>query len=119
MTFTVPLEIDFEIGGNIADAGGWDYSIDKSNGKSSIEHLVRKSLEFQRDELKHNIDVDKLTKKIVYGQYENMPAWAQKQLWNTGKKVKGMGDDPRRKSERLNAAKQFAAFKLEKLNESK
>lgn len=119
MHFTVPLEIDFEIGGNIRDAGGWDYSLDASNGKASINHLVRKALEFQRDDLKHDLDVDAVYTQITEGQYSEMPAWAQKQLWNTGKVVPNMGEDPRRSSERLNRKKQFKTFALESKREGK
>ena len=103
--FTVPLEIDFEIGANLRDCAGWDYSIDKSNGKSSFEVLIRNTLEFQRDVLGYDINVKEEYMQITRGQYKDMPDWAKKQLWNCKKKVRDMGEDPRAKADFMTRSK--------------
>lgn len=97
LEFTVPLEIDFEIGGNLRDCGAWDYSIDAKNGNGSFEHLIRETLEFQVKELGHDIDVEKVFKHITIGQYDDMPDWAKKQMWNVGKEPKKTKDPRKRK----------------------
>lgn len=97
LEFTVPLEIDFEIGGNLRDCDAWDYSIDAKNGNGSFEHLIRETLEFQVKELGHDIDVEKAFKHITIGQYDDMPDWAKKQLWNVGKEPKKAKDPRKRK----------------------
>lgn len=97
LEFTVPLEIDFEIGGNLRDCGAWDYSIDAKNGRGSFEHLIRETLEFQVKELGHDIDVEKVFKHITIGQYDDMPDWAKKQMWNVGKEPKKTKDPRKRK----------------------
>ena len=112
LKFTVPLEIDFEIGGNLRDCDAWDYSLDDSNGKGSFNHLIRETLKFQRDELGHKIDVDKVFKQITETQYKDMPHWAKKQLWNTGKQPKGV-KDPRKKSDMLTRKVLNKIYKLE------
>lgn len=96
--FTVPLEIDFEVGCNIRDCEAWDYSL-KDSGRdkdSSIERILRMTLEQQRDEFGYDVDVDAVLKQIMTGQYEHMPKWAQKQAWNVGMKMKKMKKDPRK-----------------------
>lgn len=136
MTFPVPLEIDFEIGANIRDCSGWDYSLKSSdknfkenvagkkmklpNGEkkpddNSIENLIYIALKQQRDEFKHDIDVDAVFKQIMTEQYEHMPAWAQKQAWNVGAKMKGMKKDPRAPHEVVDAKK--AKLMLAKLTQ--
>lgn len=112
LKFTVPLEIDFEIGGNLRDCDAWDYSLDDSNGKGSFNHLIRETLKFQRDELGHKIDVDEVFKQITETQYKDMPHWAKKQLWNTGKQPKGV-KDPRKKSDILTRKDLNKIYKLE------
>lgn len=112
LKFTVPLEIDFEIGGNLRDCDAWDYSLDDSNGKGSFNHLIRETLKFQRDELGHKIDVDEVFKQITETQYKDMPHWAKKQLWNTGKQPKGV-KDPRKKSDMLTRKDLNKIYKLE------
>lgn len=112
INFTVPLEIDFEIGANLSDTAGWDFSIDKANGKSSFENLIYNTLVFQRDVMKYKVDVEETFQHIMYGQYEYMPAWAKKQMWNTGKVKKGK--DPRKPKDVMNAKKIVKKFELEK-----
>lgn len=107
--FTVPLEIDFEIGANLRDCGGWDYSLHESNGKDSFNSLIRKTLEFQRDELGYELNVNEVYKHITEGQYDDMPHWAQCQLWNV-KKMRGK--DPRRKGDVLNKKMIEKRYKL-------
>lgn len=94
MKFTVPLEIDFEIGSNERDVGGWNYSME------NLSKLVKKTLQEQKDELGYKVNVKKVHDDILFGQYEAMPDWAKKQCWNYGWKLKGMTKDPRSKSER-------------------
>lgn len=111
MRFPVPLEIDFEIGANIRDCAGWDYSL-KSNfsdfkekrnkDDGSIEALIYAALKQQRDEFGYDVDVDAVFKQIMQGQYEHMPDWAKKQAWNLKYKMKGMKKDPRAKEEIFN-----------------
>lgn len=111
IAFTVDLEIDFEIGANLRDCGAWDFSIDKANGKNSFETLLRQTLEFQRDTLKYDVDVDAVYDQICHDQYDDMPDWAKKQMWNTGKQPKNV-TDPRSKQERLNESKIRKTFEM-------
>jgi len=93
MDFVVPLEIDFEIGSNERDVEGWDYSIE------SLERIMRGTLKTQK-EWGHNVDVEKDLHSSVFGHYEDMPEWAQKQAWNYKLKLRGMKKDPRSKKEK-------------------
>lgn len=94
MEFTIPLEIDFEIGANERDVKGWDYSLE------SMDDIILKTLKSQVEEHGHEIDVAKVHKLIMSKQYEQMPDWAKKQCWNMGAKLKGMSADIRKKSEK-------------------
>lgn len=126
MAFTVPLEIDFEVGANIRDCAAWDYSIaspdpdfrdneagkkmklpngDKKPGDSSLENVIYMALKQQKEEFGHDLDVDAVFKDIMKNQYAEMPAWAQKQAWNIGYKMKGMKKDPRADHEVVDAKK--------------
>lgn len=99
LTFPVPLEIDFEIGSNIRDCKGWDYSL------VGLEELLTKAVKQQRDEFKHDVDVEKTVRQMMRGQYEHMPDWAKKQAWNIGMKMDGMRVDPRKSEEVIDAKK--------------
>lgn len=112
MTFPIPLEIDFEIGSNLSDCSGWDYSLssdkdvrDCKPGKavdSSAAALVYAALKQQKEEFGHeDLDVEKVFKHIMTKQYEHMPDWAKKQAWNKGLRMKGMKVDPRGKGDVL------------------
>jgi len=148
MAFTVPLEIDFEVGANIRDCAAWDYSLrsedptfkencagkknklpngEKKPGDSSLENIVYMALKQQKEEFGHDLDVDAVFKDIMKNQYAEMPSWAQKQAWNIGYKMKGMKEDPRRPEDCVDAkkAKMFlasnnvSAGKKTKVKESK
>jgi hypothetical protein len=71
--FNVDLEIDFEIGPNLKDMQGWDYS------KKVLEKIVEDSLAFQKNELKRDIDVEEVYTKI-FSQIKNGPAWLSSQV---------------------------------------
>jgi len=126
MKFLVPLEIDFEIGANIRDCAGWDYSLksadpdfkdnvagkkpvdkkgEKKEDDGSIENLIYQALKQQRDEFKYDVDVDAVFKQIMSKQYVDMPDWAKKQAWNTGMKMEGMKKDPRTTDEVIDKKK--------------
>lgn len=95
--FTIPLEIDFEIGPNGRDSTGWNYDI-RALGKIIMDTLTK-----QKEELGHTeLDVEKVYSDIMEGQYKDMPDWAQKQCWNLRLNLKGMRKDPR--NSRLQAA---------------
>jgi DNA polymerase I-like protein with 3'-5' exonuclease and polymerase domains len=94
MKFPVALEIDFEVGSNLRDCPGWDYSL------KGMEKLIFDALTQQKEELGYAVDPKKVTKRIMTEQYEHMPDWAKKQAWNIGMKMKDMGDDPRSKADR-------------------
>ncbi|MNL50498.1 hypothetical protein D3C87_1735190 [compost metagenome] len=78
---------------------------EKKPGDSSIENIIYMALKQQKEEFKHDLDVDAVFKQIMKGQYEHMPAWAQKQCWNVGYKMKGMKEDPRADHEIVDAKK--------------
>lgn len=95
--FLVPLEIDFEVGPNIRDCKGWDYSIEHLN------ELVEKSVDYQLDEMGYtNIDKKAILRNVAKEQYKDMPDWAKKQAWNKKLKMKGMNRDLRGKHEVFN-----------------
>lgn len=72
---TVDLEIDFELGAALSQVDKWDFSV------ASLEQLVKSSLEFQRDELKHDVDVDH-TMRLIFSQRQDMSGWMRKQIKN-------------------------------------
>lgn len=82
--FTSAPEMDFDVGANERDVKGWNFSF------NSMEELVRKGLEFQRDELRYKVNVDRVTDQIMQDQYDDMPIWMQKQLWANGIKIRSM-----------------------------
>lgn len=94
MDFVVPLEIDFELGSNERDVEAWDYSIEH------LERIMKGTLKEQK-EWGYDIKVKKVLNDTIFGHYEDMPEWAQKQAWNYGLKLKGMSKDPRAKSEKF------------------
>ena len=57
-----------------------------------LEEIVEKSLVFQRDELKRDIDVKK-TMKIVFSQKQDMPQWMRNQIKKLGFKFKHEKDN--------------------------
>ena len=69
------LEIDFEIGATLSTCETWDFSI------YGLYDLVRDALEFQRDELKHDVDVAE-TLDLVFSQTQDMPKWMVTQCKN-------------------------------------
>lgn len=69
------LEIDFEIGATLSTCDTWDFSV------FGLYDLVRDALEFQRDELKHEIDVAS-TLELVFSQTQDMPKWMITQCKN-------------------------------------
>lgn len=95
MKFTVPLEIDFEIGSNERDVEAWNYSMEQ------LSDIIKGTLKVQKNTFDHSVNVKKVHDQIMYGQYEDMPDWAKKQCWNYGMKLKGMKKDPRSKDEKF------------------
>jgi DNA polymerase I-like protein with 3'-5' exonuclease and polymerase domains len=92
--FTIPLEIDFEIGSNERDAKSWDYSIDQ------LSNIIKQTVKFQKEELGHKkANVSKVHDQIMNCQYADMPHWAQKQCWNLGLELEGMKEDVRQPNE--------------------
>ena len=91
--FTVPLEIDFEIGPTGKHVKEWDYNI------NTLQGIIKESLRFQKKYLDHDIDTKALYDHVFTKQYRDMPEWAQKQAWNKGMEMKGMKKDPRSKEE--------------------
>ena len=97
MDFAVPLEIDFEIGSNERDVEAWNYSLDQLSG------IIKGTAKTQKG-WGYDINVNKTHKDVMYGQYADMPSWAQKQAWNCGMKMEGMKKDPRSKKEKIEVA---------------
>jgi DNA polymerase I-like protein with 3'-5' exonuclease and polymerase domains len=73
-------QIDMDIGSCLANVSKWDWSMPE------LYKLVKESLEFQRDELKYNVDVAK-TLKMIFSQTEDYPKWLKQQVKNTGWKL--------------------------------
>lgn len=73
--FVVDLEIDFELGAALSQVQAWDFSV------AELERIVKESLEFQRDELNYEVNVDK-TMKTIFNQKDDMPDWMKKQIAN-------------------------------------
>lgn len=69
------LEIDFEVGATLSTCDTWDFSV------FGLYDLVRDALEFQRDELKHDLDVA-ATLDLVFSQTQDMPKWMLTQCKN-------------------------------------
>ena len=78
--------VDFEIGPALSEMHKWDFSVPQ------LEEIVEKSLVFQRDELKRDIDVKK-TMKIVFSQKQDMPQWMRNQIKKLGFKFKHEKDN--------------------------
>lgn len=74
--FVVDLEIDFELGASLSQVQAWDFSMPE------LERIVKESLQFQKDELKHKINVDK-TMETIFSQKKDMPDWMTQQIKNT------------------------------------
>jgi DNA polymerase I-like protein with 3'-5' exonuclease and polymerase domains/uracil-DNA glycosylase len=76
--FNVDLEIDFEVGSNLANCQGWDGSI------VELEQIIYESLLFQRDELKYSVDIPKVMEDIFVRQLKEKtsPSWARQQAEN-------------------------------------
>jgi DNA polymerase I-like protein with 3'-5' exonuclease and polymerase domains len=107
--FTSTPEMDFDIGANERDVKAWNFSY------ASMENLVRKGLEFQREELHHKVNVDKVTDRIMNDYYDQMPEWLQKQLWANNIKIRSMPkSNPLTKTETKLAAKYRAELKENK-----
>lgn len=87
--FTIPLEIDFDVGANGRDVKSWDFDY------NSMENILKDALSFQKNELGHDINAKKELKRIMEGQYQHMPLWMKKQLWSKGIEIPGMDKDPR------------------------
>jgi DNA polymerase I-like protein with 3'-5' exonuclease and polymerase domains len=114
--FTSMPEIDFEIGGSEKEVKGWDFSY------AHMEKLVRDTLEFQRDELGHDVDVEKAFDIIMHQQYDTMPDWMKKQVHTADIKMESLGKDIRSENERRKFAKWVKELpknvrKMEKLKE--
>lgn len=80
MKFTVPLEIDFELGPTEADVQKWDYAVDV------LEKIVCDSVTFQNSIFENKCDVDACVAH-VYNR-KTMPKWAKQQLANLAKRKK-------------------------------
>lgn len=74
--FTIPLEIEFEIGAHLKNCDAWDYSLNGT--KSSFETLVKGSLKDQKEELGYDLNVNKVYKSIMANLHQG-PKWARKQ----------------------------------------
>lgn len=74
--FTIPLEIEFEIGSHLKECSAWDYSL--SGNDSSFESLVMKALNTQKTDLGYDINPKKVYKQIM-DNIELAPKWAREQ----------------------------------------
>lgn len=105
MKFTSVPEIDFEIGGAESVVKSWDFDY------LSVHDLIHNTLVFKRDELKDKQlekkgEIERITDMIMQDQYDQMPVWAQKQLWANGIKIRSMSKrNPLSEAERELAAK--------------
>ena len=86
MELNSDLSIDFEIGPALSEMHKWDFSVPQ------LEEIVEKSLVFQRDELKRDIDVKK-TMKTVFSQKQDLPQWMRNQIKKLGFKFKHEKDN--------------------------
>ncbi|AFH14628.1 putative DNA polymerase I/3'-5' exonuclease [Pseudomonas phage Lu11] len=80
--FDIPLAIDFEFGYALDQCEGWNYSLTGDFGmkdKDSLDTILKKTLEGQRDVLKYDVDVKKTMKLIMSRMKEDGPEWALKQ----------------------------------------
>lgn len=80
--FTIPLEIDFDIGANLRDCDGWNYALTgkyPQKDKESLDTLLDVALESQINDLGYKIDKQKVLKLIHSGFEEHAPEWARKQ----------------------------------------
>lgn len=73
--FVVDLEVDFEISASLSESQAWDFSI------LELERIVEESLIFQRDVLKHKLDVD-ATMELIFSQKADMAPWMKEQIRN-------------------------------------
>jgi hypothetical protein len=99
--FVVDLEIDFELGAALSQVQAWDFSVPE------LERIIKESLEFQRDELRYEVDVDK-TMKTIFNQKDDMPEWMRQQIANTKYKFayeKGTGTEKEAKAKKKKSKK--------------
>lgn len=71
--FNVDLDIDFEIG---ADGRGMEKF---DNSYESLLSCLKKALEFQKNELRYDIDVDTALQEVL-SHYKEGPVWLTKQI---------------------------------------
>lgn len=79
--FGISLEIDFDFGGNLRDVEGWNMALTGKfpiKEKSSLDGILRETLEWQRDELGYDIDIKREMKKL-HSKFAEGPEWAHKQ----------------------------------------
>lgn len=74
--FTIPLEIEFEIGAHLKGCDAWDYAL--SGSKGSFESLMMEALNTQKDELGYEINPKKVYKSIMANLHQG-PKWAREQ----------------------------------------
>lgn len=74
--FTIPLEIELEIGGSLSQCDAWDYAL--SGSKGSFENLMLDALRFQKEELGYDINPKKVYKDIMKNIHQG-PKWARVQ----------------------------------------
>lgn len=74
--FTIPLEIEFEIGAHLKGCDAWDYALDGSKG--SFKTLVMEALNTQKDELGYDVNPKKTYKSIMANLHQG-PKWAREQ----------------------------------------
>ncbi len=103
----VDLEIDFEIGAALSQVDKWDFSVE------SLEKVVKQSLIFQRDELKHKVEVDE-TMKLIFKQKDDMPSWMTKQIKNLKYKFEYQMTPDEREAKARKEIKAAAKAKAEK-----
>jgi hypothetical protein len=61
MTFPVDLSIDMEIGATMDTVQKWDGSI------SELHRILKETFEYQKNELKYDIDVDESLNRVFTG----------------------------------------------------
>ncbi len=79
--FSIPLEIDFDIGANLRDCEGWNCALTGTfpmKEKESLDKLLTDTLTSQRDELGYDVDVEAV-KKLIMSKINEGPEWAIKQ----------------------------------------
>ena len=74
--FTIPLEIEFEIGAHLKQCEAWDYAL--SGSKGSFKDLMMDTLNTQKEELGYDINPKKVYKLIMSNLHQG-PKWAREQ----------------------------------------